>query len=147
MGAPESDDRAISEMLAVVTLVGMALLLVVGIGLNVLLLAPSDSSGPSANFTFRYVEQNSALIVTHEEGDALPAGDVYVDGQEGNVTWAALAGWEDSRLIEEGDIVQVAEGGAYGEPVRQSDQLSIVWWNASANGTAELDRWTGTDGV
>ncbi|WP_181686490.1 type IV pilin [Halorhabdus salina] len=146
MAASEPDDRAVSEMMAVATLVAMALLLVVGMGLNVFLLAPSDSGAPSANFTFRYVEQSSALIVTHETGDSIRAADVYVEGQDGNVTWAALAGWNESRMIQEGDIVQVAQGGAYGAPIGANDEIDLVWWNATANGTAVLDSWTGADG-
>ncbi|MFB6201274.1 MAG: type IV pilin [Halorhabdus sp.] len=136
-----TDDRAVSEMLAVATLVGLAVLLVLGIGINVLLFAPDSPDEPTASFTFRHVEQTSALIITHEEGDSIPSNDLYVVGQNGNATWTALAGWEQPRQVGPGDIVQASEGSAFGAPVGQNDRVRVVWRNTTMNQTATLAVW------
>lgn len=143
----EESDRAVSEMTAVGTLIGVALLLVVGIGLNVFLLAPAEGGAPEADFTFRYVEQTSALIVTHDSGDSVRAGDIYIEGTDNSASWAALAGSNESSMVEQGDIVQVAEGGAYGQAVGSSDRIAVVWRNESVNETSVLSRWNGASGV
>ncbi|MFW5949758.1 MAG: type IV pilin N-terminal domain-containing protein [archaeon] len=139
----KGSERAISEMTAVGTLIGVALLLVVGIGLNVFLLAPGDTGAPDASFSFRYIDQSGTLIVTHDDGDSIRAGDLYVEGEDGNATWAELAGSNASTEVEPDDMVQVGEDGAYGASLQSYDRVEVVWRNATANQTAVLGRWNG----
>jgi len=137
------DDRAVTELTAVATLVGLTVLLVLGIGVNVFLFVPDDSGEPSANFTFQHLGETNALLVTHEKGDPIPSDDLYIESEDGNATWTALAGWEESRPVEPGTAVQVSEGGAFGAPVRTDDRVSVVWRNSTANQSATLARWSG----
>ncbi|WP_136687975.1 type IV pilin [Halorhabdus amylolytica] len=138
-----TDERGVSEMTAVATLVGLAVVLVLGIGINVFLFAPDAGGEPEAEFTFRHIEQTSALIITHEDGDSIPSGDLYVEGEDKSASWTALAGWEDVQPVEPGDVVQVGEGGAYGAPVGPNDRVSVIWRNESVNGSATLAQWNG----
>lgn len=138
---PTVDDRGVSELMAVATLVGLALILVVGIGISVFLFAPDESGEPEGEFTFRHVEQADALMITYEEGDPIISDDLSVEGESGNATWTALAGWEQSREVEPGDSVQAGEDGAYGASIGSSDRISVVWRNATVNGTATLAEW------
>lgn len=138
---PSDADRGISEMTAVTTLIGVALLLVVGIGINVFLIAPTNTGPPEANFTYKHLSEGNALIVTHERGDAIRAGDLYIESEDNSATWAALAGSNGSTMVEPDDKIQVSEGGAFDAPVRTSDRIKIVWRNESINETAVLSRW------
>ncbi|WP_135661526.1 type IV pilin [Halorhabdus rudnickae] len=141
-----SDDRGVSELMAVVTLVGLAVLLVLGIGINVFLFAPDNGGEPEAEFTFRHIEQTSALIITHEDGDSIPSTDLYVEGEDASASWTALAGWEEPRPVEPGDVVQAGGSGAYGTRVGPNDRVSVVWRNESVNGSATLAQWNGGTG-
>ena len=144
-----SDDRGVSEMMAIVTLVGLAVLLVLGIGISVFLFAPDSGSEPEAEFSFRHVSEASALIITYEDGDPIPSDDLYVEGEgeDGNATWTALSGWEEPRAVEPGAIVQASEGGAFGEPVGSNDRISVVWRNGTMNQTATLGEWNSDSGL
>lgn len=143
----DSGDRAVSEMTAVATLVGLAILLVVGIGLNVLLLSPSDTGPPEGNFTYQHISQANTLVITYEKGDKIRAGDLYVEGQEANATWAALAGKKPDTMIKPGAVVQVGKAGPFGAPVRTSSRIRIVWRNATLNESAQLSQWSGGGGL
>jgi len=142
-----TDERGVSEMTAVATLVGLAVVLVLGIGINVFLFAPDDAGEPEAEFTFRHIEQTNALIVTHEEGDPIPSQDLYVEGEDTSASWTALAGWDEPRPVEAGDVVQAGEGGAYGTPIGPNDRVSVVWRNESVNGSATLAQWNADSGL
>ncbi|CCQ34613.1 hypothetical protein HLRTI_003501 [Halorhabdus tiamatea SARL4B] len=143
----DSDDRGVSEMTAVVTLVAIAFVLVAGVGISAIMFSEGDTGPPQANFTYEYIDQTSALLITHDRGDEIPSGDLYVSGSDSNVTWAALAGSNESALVTPGDAVQVSEQSAFGEPVRSSSRLELVFHNASLNQSAVISRWNGDTGI
>ncbi|MFB6128914.1 MAG: type IV pilin [Halorhabdus sp.] len=145
--ANADDDRGVSEMTAVVTLVAIAFVLVAGVGAGAFLFSGDDTGPPKANFTYRYLDSASALVVTHEQGDPVRAGDLYVEGRDANASWAALAGWNASAMVEPGATVMVSKQSAFDAQVDSTDRIRIVWRNATVNGTAVLSRWSGEDAI
>ena len=151
MGVPSTDtgpsDRGVSELLAVVTLVGLALLLVVGIGLSVVVLSPEDTGPPQANFSYQYLDQSSILLISHERGDNITAGNLFVEGVQGNASWTALASVNESIPVVPGDTVQIGQEGPFGAPIRSSTRIEVVWRNATVNDSAVLSQWSGDTGI
>lgn len=141
------DDRGVSEMVAVVTLVAVAFILVAGVGISAFVFSADDAGPPQANFSYNYLDQASALLITYEQGDQLWSGDVYVSGSDNNATWTALAGANESIAVTPGDAVQIGEAGAYGAPIRSSSRIEIVWRNTTLNESAVISRWSGGSGI
>ncbi|WEL21865.1 type IV pilin N-terminal domain-containing protein [Halorhabdus sp. BNX81] len=143
----DQDERGVSEMTAVVTLVGIAFILVAGVGISAFLFTGDTSGPPQANFTYEYIDGANALLIEHDRGDEIRGGDLYVDGPDNNVTWASLAGSNESALVVPDDQVQVSEASAYGAIVRSSSRFRIIYHNASLNESVVLSRWNGDTGI
>ena len=138
--------RGVSETVGVATLVLITVLVTASVGIGVLFIDDGDSEGVQANFTFDYQDDSGALVVTHSEGDEIPAGDLVLSGPSANVTWAEAAGWNESRAVSQGDIVQLSGGGAYGQRVSSTDTIRVVYAPEEGNETV-LSTWDGTDGT
>ncbi|MDS0284169.1 type IV pilin N-terminal domain-containing protein [Haloarcula onubensis] len=137
-------DRAMSESIGIGLLVGMTVVVTAVVGLNVLVVSEDDPGGvPQANFTYDYAEESSLLLVTHSRGDAIQAGRLEFEGPRGETkaNWSELANTNRTALVEQGDIIQLGEGNAYGQRVGSSDTIT-VYYNESGNRT-QLDRWDG----
>ncbi|RLN01371.1 type IV pilin [Haloarcula sp. Atlit-7R] len=143
MGRLSTDTVGMTEGIGVAVLVGMTLLVTAIVGLNVLVIEDDDGGGPQANFSYDYVADSGALIVTHERGDEFEAGNVEFEGPDARVTWAEVAGREPAAAVVPGDIVQLSNGSAYGQRVRGQDTIRI-YHNASGNRT-QLDQWDGAN--
>jgi hypothetical protein len=134
-------DRLISETTGVATLVLFTVVVTASVGVGVLFI--DDSSGQvQANFTFEHRQESGSLLVTHAGGEDLTAGNVVFEGPRQNVTWAESAGWNESRTVSEGDVVQLSPQGAYGTRISQSDTITVVYLENDGNRT-RLDDWTG----
>lgn len=136
-----ADESAMSESVGVAVLIGLTILVTAMVGLNVLVLDSDGSDQVRANFTYDYVEESEALIVTHAEGDAIPAGQLEFQGDTAKATWAELSGRNASATVEPGDVVQLGENGAYGTPIDSRTTVE-VYLNRSGNRT-KLDEWRG----
>lgn len=133
------DDRALSESTGVAILVGITILVTASVGLNVLVVGEQDTGPPSANFTYDYVEQSRALLVTHSRGDELVAGRLHFVGADRDVTWATLANTNNTTQVGRGDLVQLSERNAFGSAISQSTQIEILY-EYEGNRT-KLDEW------
>jgi len=137
-------DRAMSESIGIGLLVGMTVIVTAVVGLNVLVVGEDSGGGvPQANFTYDYAEDSSLLLVTHSRGDPIQAGRVEFEGPRGEpkANWSELANKNQTEMVEQGDIVQLGEGGEWGQRVGSRDTIT-VYYNKSGNRT-ELDRWEG----
>jgi len=123
----------------VAILVGITILVTASVGVNVLVVGEQDTGPPSANFTYDYVEQSRALLVTHSQGDSLQAGNVHFVALDRDVTWAELSGTNNTTAVEQGDLVQLSEQNAFGEPVASSTRIEILY-EYEGNRT-KLDEW------
>lgn len=146
MSSFTSDTVAVSESAGVGLLIGMTVLVTAVVGINVLVVGQEDTSGPQANFTYDHVSEQQLLIVRYSSGDSFQAGDIEFSGPAGNVTWAELAGWNETDTAGPGDITQLAESNAYGQSVSATDTIT-VYYNESGNRT-QLSQWNApeTDG-
>ncbi len=142
MAAELSEDaRGLSEVTGVVILVGMTVVVTGTVGIHVLVVQNADTGPPNANFTYDYVETAGTLIIAHEEGDELPAGDVSINDSDRGVTWATLAGVNESATITRGDAVPLSGGNEWGESVSGDDQIE-VYLVREGNAT-KIDEWEG----
>jgi FlaG/FlaF family flagellin (archaellin) len=136
------DDRGVSEFAGVAILVSMTVLATASVGLFVLV-EESDAGGPpEANFSFQYVDQSSILLVTHERGDSVDAGNLTVQSQDAQAPWNALAGSEPTTVVGPGATVQLSGANAYGENVNRGDRIRVVYTPPSGNMTV-LETWDG----
>lgn len=136
------DDRAVSESMAVAILVGFTVLVLVSVGISVLFVDADSGGPPSANFTFEHFSENSMLLVSHERGDSIPAGDLVLEGEPGTVTWAQVAGTNATDAVEPGDTVQLSRSSAWGERVT-SDQRVAIYYVPDPDNRTLLDSWSG----
>lgn len=136
------DTLGMSEGIGVAVLIAMTITVTAMVGLNVLVFsAGDDAAGPRANFTFDYVEENSALIVTHAGGDELQAGNIEIRGPDNTVTWAETAGRDETAMVGPGDITQLGANNAYGSSVIRGDNVTVSL-NRDGNRT-RLGQWDG----
>jgi hypothetical protein len=144
-GELSRDEAAVSEMASMLTLVVIAFVIVFAIGANVLFFEP-QSDHPDASFSFDYFDDRSQLLVTHEGGDQIRAGDLLIRGPEAQATWDELNDNANaSTMIGQNDAVQVGQATAYGDRIRSADRIAVVYSNTSTNSTAVLEQWNGTD--
>lgn len=145
MGPPTAgEDRAMSESIGIGLLVGMTIVVTAIVGLNVLVVSQDGGGGvPQANFTYDYAEDSQLLLVTHSRGDAIQAGRIEFEGPRGEAkaNWSQLANVNRTEMVEQGGIVQLGEGNAYGKAVGSGDTVT-VYYNESGNRT-QLDQWQG----
>ncbi|MFB6074762.1 MAG: type IV pilin [Haloarculaceae archaeon] len=134
------DERALSESAGVAVLVGLVVLMTASVGVYVLVVQ-EDTGPPTANFTYQYIDQSSALLITHSRGDEIPAGDLVVEGPRASANWSALASTNASSMVGPGDRVQISEGNEYGRPVTRQDTIRI-YLVRNGNRT-QLDTWAG----
>jgi len=138
--AVEDRGVTVSDSVAAGTLIVIALVLGGGLGVAVLS-GGSDAGPPSANFSFQYFSENGALIVTHERGDEIQAGNIVLSKSTGeaSATWATVANSNNSTMVGPGDTIQLSERGAFGAPVDPSDTVEVRW--ETGNQTKLLATW------
>jgi hypothetical protein len=124
--AGDRGDRGVSETVSVAALVLTTALVTASVGLGVLFIDTEGDSGPQAEFTYDYSAQQSTLVVEHAGGDQFPAGSLYIDGPNSNVSWAALANVNETATVGEGSAVLLSGSSAYGSSVAASANVSVV---------------------
>jgi hypothetical protein len=135
--------RGVSELASVAVLVGLAVLVTASVGLGVLFVDVEEESGVHATFTFEYRGENSLLLISPAEGDALPAGDIEVQARSESTTWADLAGMAPNETVEPGGLpVQLSESSAWGATVSTAQTIEIYYAPSEYNRTL-LDSWSG----
>lgn len=140
--ADPRDDRAVSEATAMAILVGFTVLVTASVGISVLVLDAGDGSTVSANFSFDYRSGDAMMLLSHERGDEIPAGELVIEGEPGAVTWAELAGTGPNETVGPGDLVQLSDASAWGAPVSRGDRVEIYHVTDAGNRTL-LDAWEG----
>lgn len=136
-----SDDErgvTVSDAVATGTIIFMAVALTAGLGFAVI--TDAGATGPpEANFTFQYFGENGALIVTHDRGDAIRAGNLVLSNGETAESWATVAATNNSTLIGSGDTIQLSQRSAFGAPIETEDRVEVRW--VTENQTVVLETW------
>lgn len=136
-----ADTVGMSESIGVAVLLVLTITVTGVVGLNVLVLSEEEDTGPTANFSYDYVESSEILLITHEKGDEFEAGNLEIEGPTSTATWAELAGRDADELVGPGDIAQIGEDNAYGSSIGSRDTIR-VYYNESGNRT-QLSEWNG----
>lgn len=139
MGDFGADRRAVSESMGVVILIGMTIVVTGTVGLNVVLFSEDGDADATANFSYDHIESSDALIITHVKGPEYPAGELQIESENAETTWAEAAGVEPSETVGPGDIVQISEDNSFGEPVTERSRITI-YHEVDGNRT-QLDEW------
>jgi hypothetical protein len=132
------DDRGLSETAGV----AFTIVVTATVGLNVLVIEAENAGPEGANFSYTYIDANSALIVTHEEGNEYPAGSLLVNASGREMTWADLAGptTNASMTVGPGDTIQLSSGSTFGTTITRSDRVRIFL--AQDGNRTMIDEWT-----
>jgi len=138
---PREGRRAITvnDSMATITLVAFAIVLAAGLGTGILVEDDGTEGAPEANLSFQHYEDDSALVVTYERGDPIPAGDLAIVSGERNVTWATVANESDSTKITEGSAVQLSSASRFGKAVSTGDTVQVIW--IGGNETEQVAEW------
>lgn len=144
-----TDEGGVTELTAVLTLLVVAVVVVAAVGINVLFVETDDAVGPDTRFTFDYSEQAQALLITHQSGPPVKAGDLLIRGPEVEVRWSEINDrLGPSTLIgRERNTSQISRQNGYGQRVRPRDRIAVVYANRTLNQTVVLSQWNGTEGI
>ena len=137
-----TDDRGVSEFAGAAILVSMTVLVTASVGLFVLV-AETDTGGPpEANFSFQHIDGSSVLIVTHDRGSEIDAGNLSLRSQDASARWHELAGTNETTPVGPGDTVQLSTNSAYGARINSGDRIRVVYAPPAGNETV-LETWDG----
>jgi len=138
-------DRGISEAASTLTLVAVTILVVGAVGANVLFAETDGGDGPEATFTYDYFGEQQQLIIEHNTGEAIPAGQLLISGPRSEATWAETnAQVDNSTLIGPGNVTQIGSANAFNRPVGSGDRIEIRYLNRTAGTSTVLDTWNGS---
>jgi hypothetical protein len=132
----DTGDRAVSEGLGVAVLVIVTLLVTASIGMGVLIGSEGEGSGDGIDSEFRFEQLDNRLVITYERGPTLTAGNLYLEGPQNEVTWAAIADIDESASVSAGDTQQLSPNNAYGSAVGSDTVIEVV--HVSDNGTRSV---------
>lgn len=123
--SPSTDQRGSSETLGVAVLVGMTMLVTVGLGLGVIVMdQQQEQQTAQVDFTFL----GNQMIVIYEDPQDRPAGSLYIEGPENNVSWAEL---DDEKspgdMVTNRDNIRVGPDSAYDAQVNQDARYDLVF--------------------
>lgn len=126
MSLPRSPtERASSETIGVAVLVGMTILVTAGLGLGVLVMGQQQQQ-QTADVDFTFL--GDQLVVLYQDSTDRPAGSLYIQGPQNNVSWAELDGEKDSGdMVTENDDVRVRENSAYGARPDPDARFDLVF--------------------
>ena len=134
-----SDDRAVSPVLGVALLIAMTVILAGVVGYVALGVDAKDANAPQANldFTQRTISGSGETVaMSHDGGDALPAGTIDVKITSGAGTTYTLADSDPTAKITTGETVDVATGGEEGDVVK------VVWQDPSSDREVLIAEYT-----
>jgi len=142
-GPRSDDDRAVSELTSLLTIVVLALLVITVVGVNVLYVQ-SQTEGPDATFSYQYFEPQSMLLITFDSGEPIPAGQIEIEGTDRRATWAALNDqMNESTPVGPGTVVRIGPNGAYDQDVDPEETIRVNYLNETGARTT-LGTWNGT---
>jgi len=147
------DDRGLSESTGVAVLILMTVLGTLSVGMSVFLINEEDDTELGTSFDFQHQGNLELLLIFYDDGEALRAGSLYVDGPANNVSWAELAGMDaDGSVTPGGDPIRVGENTPYGSSVAEEAYFEIVYTPEEGEqmvlatyGDPENDGGSGTD--
>jgi hypothetical protein len=122
----KTDQRASSETLGVAVLVGMTVLVTAGLGMGVLVMGQQQQA-QTANVDFTFL--GDQMIVIYEDSTDRAAGDLYIDGPDGNASWAELADNKDpGDMVTKKDNIRIGPDTPYGAKADKDARYDLVYF-------------------
>jgi flagellin-like protein len=140
-----TEDRAVSPVIGVILMVAITVILAAVIGTFVLGLGDQVSeSAPQAQFTFDNPGGGTDVVVTHDGGDAIEAGNMEFS----HSAFSTNIGWDSGTVsstaeISAGDTIRVGDTGGSADIGESGadlsgDTLRIVWSSPNSDKTATI---------
>jgi len=124
-GGSSAERRASSETLGVAVLVGMTVLVTAGLGVGVMMMGQQQES-QTADVDFSFL--GDQMIIIYQDSTDRQAGNLYVQGPENNVSWAALDGSKGpGDPVTENDNTRIGSNSAYGSSPNQDARYDLVF--------------------
>ncbi|MFC6862447.1 type IV pilin N-terminal domain-containing protein [Halomicroarcula sp. GCM10025817] len=156
-----SDDDAVSPVIGVILMVAITVILAAVIATFVLGLGDQVSNtAPQASFSFDYdaslsqdwdngedsgsVDGDGTLNITHDGGDSIEAGNLYIRGSQDDGAWG------NDITDRDGDIQydtksEINAGRTLSVNVANSDTVRVVYEDPNGGSTATIGRWEGPE--
>jgi hypothetical protein len=115
-----------SESIGVMILLIFTILPLFLLGIGVLIGAGQEVPPDEANLQFEKI--GGSLLITYSSPYEHTAGDVYLRGSEGNVTWAQLTNKTAAGdPIPDTQRVEMGESSAYGHNVQEGEAIEVIY--------------------
>ncbi|WP_436901511.1 hypothetical protein [Halovenus halobia] len=125
MSLPALNEKGSSETIGVAVLVGMTILVTAGLGLGVLVMGQQQQQ-QTADVDFTFLGEK--LVVIYEDSTDRPAGRLFVQGTQQNMSWAELDdSKEPSDMVTENDNVRLQEDSAWGTRADPNARYDLVF--------------------
>ena len=126
MSLPRSPtERASSETIGVAVLVGMTILVTAGLGLGVLVMGQQQQQ-QTADVDFTFL--GDQLVIVYQDSTDRPAGQLFVQGPQNNMSWVELDGSKESGdMVTENDNVRLQEDSAWGMRANPNARYDLVF--------------------
>jgi hypothetical protein len=125
LGLSITDRKASSETLGVVVLVGMTILVTAGLGIGVMTMNQQQQE-QTADIDFTFLSES--LFIVYQDQTERPAGSLYIEGPNNNVSWAELS--DDlgpEGMVGENSNVELQESNAYGAQPREGERFAVIY--------------------
>ncbi|UVE50483.1 type IV pilin N-terminal domain-containing protein [Haloferax larsenii] len=130
-----TEDRAVSPVIGVILMVAITVILAAVIGTFVLGLGDQvQETAPQASFAFDY--NGTHLVVTHESGESVTAGNVEL------VNSSSTTAWDDNVNNNDGKITAGESNTLNIGTASDGDTVRIVWTSESGSTSSTLQKWT-----
>ncbi len=138
-----NDDDAVSPVIGVILMVAITVILAAVIASFVLGLGDQNNPAPTVGFDIDYDGSGGGPInVTHTEGEAVTASNVYIRGEELTDTGQ----WDGAAINGDTDGGEI-KAGLSASTVANNDQwtLNVVWEDPDSDQTSTLTKDQGPD--
>ena len=158
-----TDDDAVSPVIGVILMVAITVILAAVIATFVLGLGDQVSNtSPQASFSFSWdgsETEDANLVVIHDGGDTVRAGNLYFRGTAGGVPgssaaaelnkeWSYYSDASDTSNVVAGNRADINSSGTGGAPdagIASDGEVSVVWERSGGDTSATLSEWIGPD--
>ena len=147
-----NDDDAVSPVIGVILMVAITVILAAVIGTFVLGLGDQvQTTAPNAQFSFDFNDGNTYdnLTVTHEGGDGIEAGEVFLSGDlnQSKSYSDALGDYGPEDSVRAGSSVEVRKNGSFqwtnnDDEAPADAEVRVVWQDSDSDQSSTLRTWT-----
>ena len=123
-----TDDEAVSPVIGVILMVAITVILAAVIGAFVLNLGGGQNSAPQASFEFSDVNDDDAVEISHDGGDAIDNSTISIQGESTTISSSDL---DSSSEWTTGEEINTS-GGTLSD-VNPNENIQIIWENPDSD--------------